>query len=341
MAPIERKQPLLSICIPIYNRIAFLERQLERMLEDRFLFEEQIQLIISDNCSTDNLQSCCEKYQALGLALKYHRQVTNIGPDGNFEWCFYHADGKYVWLLGSDDILVRGVLKKLVMYLADDEYGLVHLSMNKQLHELTVFQSPNDMAVAVNYWITYMSANIIRTASLVKVVLSEYKDSFLIQVPAYLNACCSYQRNALICFPLYFEKDADNANNGGYNLFQVFVANLYGIFEMFVNRGLLSQESFEKVIEVEYKGFLSRYIINLLIFRRYKNFNTEGALKILWKYYGKKAYAYYYPVYFFIKQSAWHIIHFLLISIGVLTRCDCIKWFWFVWRKCKKQLFKN
>lgn len=44
MAQIEKK-PVLSLCIPIYNRIAYLERQLTRFLEDKQLFEEQVQLI--------------------------------------------------------------------------------------------------------------------------------------------------------------------------------------------------------------------------------------------------------------------------------------------------------
>ncbi|MBR4625234.1 MAG: glycosyltransferase family 2 protein [Alphaproteobacteria bacterium] len=106
--------PLLSLCIPIYNRLPYLERQLKRMIEDKDLFKEKIQLIISDNCSSDDLLSCCEKYKSQGLNLHYHRNETNIGPDGNFDWCFHNAGGKYVWLLGSDDIPEKGILSQIV-----------------------------------------------------------------------------------------------------------------------------------------------------------------------------------------------------------------------------------
>ena len=143
------EQPLLSLCIPIYNRLVFLERQLARMLEDKDLFENQIQLIISDNCSTDNLQACCEKYQQQGLKLLYHRNESNIGPDGNFDWCFHHADGRYVWLLGSDDIPVKGLLEKVIGLLYAD-YGLIHLSMRKLSQEISLYHSSENMAVAVN-----------------------------------------------------------------------------------------------------------------------------------------------------------------------------------------------
>lgn len=61
MAQIETK-PLLSICIPIYNRLSYLERMLDRFLEEKELFESRIELYISDNCSEDDLQSCCSLY---------------------------------------------------------------------------------------------------------------------------------------------------------------------------------------------------------------------------------------------------------------------------------------
>ena len=301
-------QPLLSLCIPIYNRLSYLEKQLARMLEDKYLFEKQIQLIISDNCSADDLEFCCKKYQERGLKITYHRQETNIGPDKNFEWSFHHADGKYVWLLGSDDVPVSGVLRKLMAYLEWSDYGLVHLSMRKMDRELTAFEKSDDMAIAVNYWITFLSANIIKTESLKTIDLSDYRKSYMIQVPAYLNGCCSCQRNAIIYLPQFFEKETDNANNGGYNLFQVFVTNLYGIYESFIENNLLSRQAFDRIIEVEYKDFLSGYIIDFLILRKKCNFNIAGAWSKLWRYYGKKPYAYYYLVYAFIKKIAYRIL---------------------------------
>jgi len=301
-------QPILSLCIPIYNRLTFLERQLGRMLEDKALFENQIQLIISDNCSSDDLKSCCDKYQQQGLNLIYHRNETNVGPDGNFDWCFHHADGKYVWLLGSDDVPVSGFVNNLVGYLKESDYGLVHLSIRKMNRELTVFENSDDMAVSVNYWLTFMSSNIIRTDSLKTIDLSDYRESYMIQVPAYLNACCSYQKNAILYIKQFFELDSDAANNGGYNLFQVFVTNLFGIFESFVDKGMLTKKSFDKMIEVEYKEFLSGYIINQLILHQKQNFTTNGAWSKLWKYYGRKPYAYYYLMYALIKKVLWHIL---------------------------------
>ena len=91
-------QPVLSICIPIYNRTEFLKRQFEQFLSCRELFENKVQLYISDNCSEEDLAAIASEYSNLGLVLEYSRNDENIGPDSNFVKCFNNARGEYVWL---------------------------------------------------------------------------------------------------------------------------------------------------------------------------------------------------------------------------------------------------
>lgn len=310
MAQIE-SQSVLSLCIPIYNRLEYLERMLERFLEDKDLFEHDIALFISDNCSEDDLQSCCKKYQQKGLELEYHRNESNVGMDGNFELCLNHAEGKYVWLLGSDDIPRQGIIRTIVRVLKNSDLGLLHLSMRKLDQEWIEYHDLDNMAFAINYWFTYLSSNIIRTESLKSVDLSDYRQSFLIQVPAYLNACSSYQNNAVLYQPKFFESGSDASNNGGYNVFQVFVSNLYGIYESFINKELLSRKTFSKIIKIEYKEFLSVRIFKLLILHKKSNLSTEGGWGILWNYYGWKPYAYYYLAYVIMKYSSNAMIRFV------------------------------
>ena len=288
-------QPLLSLCIPIYNRLSYLERQLARMLEDKDLFEEQIQLIISDNCSTDDLRTCCEKYQKQGLRLHYHRQEKNIGPESNFDWCFHHADGQYVWLLGSDDIPVAGMLRKLIEALCDSDYGLVHLSISRQSQKLRVYHKDDTLLADINVWITFISSNIIKADIVKDYNLSSYVGSYMIHVPAYLNACLTNEDNALIYLGQLFEKDSDASNNGGYNLFEVFVENLFGMYQQFIDKGMLSQKAFELIKEREYKTWLVGFVVDLLILKRArrKNFKLDNAWGILHKHYGGRKYFYY------------------------------------------------
>lgn len=293
MAQVEEK-PLLSLCIPIYNRLSYLERQLTRMLEDKALFEKQIELIISDNCSTDDLHTCCVKFQQLGLRLVYHRNTTNMGADGNFEWCFHNASGQYIWLLGSDDVPVEGVLNIVLEYLKSSCYGLVHLSMCQACQRAKVFNNPDELLLDISYWITFLSANIIKSDSLQSLSLTGYRGTNMIQVPAYLNACLKAESNLIIYNNSFFEEDSDAANNGGYNFFKVFVDSLYSIYQSFVDKGLLSKKTFRRLKRNEYEDFLLNFIIQLLLKRnaRKDNFNLQGSWMILFKYYGMCFYAY-------------------------------------------------
>ena len=297
-----RNQPLLTLCIPIFNRLKYLERQFERMIEDKDLFDEQIQLIISDNCSVEDLKSCCEKYRRQGLNFLYNRHDTNLGADGNFDWCFHHAEGKYVWLLGSDDILEAGILRKIITVLEQDDFGLVHLSLKPKDNKLTVFQSSGEMVVEVNYGITFISSNIILTNSIKTVDLKDFYQTLMIQVPAYLNACVTNERNAIIYENRFFQIDNDGFNNGGYNLFQVFVGNLFCIYHSFIDSGQLSKRAFYKFKKIIYRDFLVKYIVELLIKRRNRNFLTHGSWRILAKHYGLLPYAYYYLIKLMVKQ---------------------------------------
>jgi len=66
--------------------------------------------------------------QAQGLSVRYIRRPQNYGADANFAECFTQAEGRYVWLLGDDDLIVPGALRTILTLLGDGEYDLAYLS---------------------------------------------------------------------------------------------------------------------------------------------------------------------------------------------------------------------
>lgn len=68
-----------------------------------------------------------QKYIEKGLPIKYNRNEENIGADRNFLKCIQWASGKYIYLLGDDDILKPGMLKYLLDLLRGKEYGAIHI----------------------------------------------------------------------------------------------------------------------------------------------------------------------------------------------------------------------
>ena len=95
----------LSIALPTYNRSYFLNNNLKQLLKE---YDNNFELIIQDNASTDNTQEIVEKYIKLGLPIIYERNLINLGWTKNFEICFKKVKTKYMILLGDDDIIVNG-----------------------------------------------------------------------------------------------------------------------------------------------------------------------------------------------------------------------------------------
>lgn len=289
-------EPILSICIPIYNRASHLERMLHRFLEDRELFQEKIHLMISDNASEEDLKSILLKYQKKGLQLDYYRQEYNIGPDKNFEFCFKCAKGKFTWLLGSDDIPVKGFIRRLIDILSiHDDIGLCHIDCYSGIQQRDILKLSSSLILEkIAYWITFISSNIVSSKIVSTVDFESAYSTNLIQVPVYIAAAMSSQNNVLIyerCF-----EEGDSQNNGGYNLFKVFVENLFAIYKPYVKGGKIDAGTFERMKKKTFIHFLYPYIYRLLIHKERSNFQLDHAWQILFHHYRTKPYFYIYVV---------------------------------------------
>lgn len=107
--------PLLSICIPTYNRSPVLEKFLPCLLE-KIKNISEIHLVISDNASTDNTREYLHALQE-DFNFDYNRNNENLGPDGNYLKCIELAKGEYTWIIGDDDIITDGIIEKLLNHL--------------------------------------------------------------------------------------------------------------------------------------------------------------------------------------------------------------------------------
>lgn len=300
-------KPLLSICIPTYNRAAILQVTLRLLvtqiadLKDKGL----ISLYISDNASTDETKTVIQGFIEEGAPIEYSRNEINIGPDRNFLKCFQTAKGKYIWLLGDDDPVCEGAILKIVDVLQSEDLGLLHISpSHSENFGYKIYHDVNDFLCQVSYWITFISANIFRAEDVIKVKADEeLLHSNMMQVPFFLSSASSHDKNAIIYDKLLDTHLYDD--NGGFNFFKVFVDNQFKLWQKFVENGSVTNECFNYVKKDICKKFIGFYIAELLFLRRQlatKNkkegrkggYYIDDAWRILFKYYGKNAYFYAY-----------------------------------------------
>lgn len=119
-------QPLLTIAIPTYNGARTIENMLNLLLPQ---CTNDVEVIVCDNCSTDNTGAIIMEFTKKYPFIKYVRNDSNIGADGNFLKCMRIASGEYIHLLSDDDILIENSLGRLINFLkSNPKMGLVYLS---------------------------------------------------------------------------------------------------------------------------------------------------------------------------------------------------------------------
>lgn len=96
----ESSSPLVTIAIPTYNRARLLARSI---LSAQKQTHQNIEIVISDNNSSDGTESLCRGLAAQDSRIHYFRQPKNIGGTGNFNWLLSRGSGAYFMWLGDDD----------------------------------------------------------------------------------------------------------------------------------------------------------------------------------------------------------------------------------------------
>jgi len=94
-----------------------LDRQLTWLASEISGYEGDCEIIISDNCSTDNTGEVIERWKsALGPRTRftYYSNEENIGGMANIVSCLRKATGNFVWSLGDDDFAQNGTIGYLL-----------------------------------------------------------------------------------------------------------------------------------------------------------------------------------------------------------------------------------
>lgn len=91
--------PLVSICIPTYNRAdTFLRSALDSACRQTY---GNLEILVSDNASSDGTAQLVRGVRDPRVV--YQRHETNLGSVGNINFCIENSSGLYTLLLMDDD----------------------------------------------------------------------------------------------------------------------------------------------------------------------------------------------------------------------------------------------
>jgi len=116
----------LSVCMITFNQEHYIQEAIEGVIMQKCNFN--FELIIGDDCSTDNTRSFCEDFVSKYNNINLITSNINLGITSNFVRTLQVCNGKYVALCEGDDYWIDPYkLQKQVDFLeANPECILVH-----------------------------------------------------------------------------------------------------------------------------------------------------------------------------------------------------------------------
>ncbi len=144
----QNKYPaMVSIGLPVFNGGPILENAINSLLSQTY---RNIELLISDNASTDETGSICERAQARDPRVKYHCNDTNIGAVANWHHVFRMASGEYFMWAAHDDRWEPEFIEEVVALLEEDSSAVLAFSQSDDIDLTTgrVFPGRNMLKFA-------------------------------------------------------------------------------------------------------------------------------------------------------------------------------------------------
>ena len=256
---------LLSICIPTYNgATSFLDTVLNNLIPYIQKYEGLVEVIVSDNCSSDSTFDILKKYDQYAY-YRYYRNNQNIGFNGNMlKLADELANGEYCWINGDDDILNTCFLDFIIKHLFSSQFDYISLQyqittqtrysfeMNNHqidysIKESSFVHSIDSNCLRGNTLGTFMSSAIWRTRifrGLSKHLFENKFDKYYNIFPnAYLMATGYHDKKcAIVKEPVLFVFDRDKNWATSDNMYMIVSSALVDMYNYFLSLGMKKKD---------------------------------------------------------------------------------------------------
>jgi glycosyltransferase involved in cell wall biosynthesis len=111
------EEPLISIALCTYNGAKYLREQLDSITSQTY---QRFEIIVVDDCSTDNTFDIVKTYAAQDTRIKCFKNEVNLGFNKNFEKAISLTSGKYIAVSDQDDIWLADKLRLLLDNIKDN-----------------------------------------------------------------------------------------------------------------------------------------------------------------------------------------------------------------------------
>lgn len=237
-------KPLLSICIPTYNRCEYLKKSLDSIVSQDG-FNEEVEIVISDNHSCDDTLIISKQYAKEYNNIKYFRNDENIG-DKNHPLSLKRASG-ILRKISNDTIIYRsGALKymlDLVRSNLNEKPVVFFLSSGTKNKEIFECDSIDSFIKYTSYFVTWIKSISFWEEDCHDMVI--YEEDQVTRIPhvKFLLYCLNKRKKSVISDKEIMEIQYVTKKNLSYGLYKVFYINFLEILQNYYDNGLISNET--------------------------------------------------------------------------------------------------
>lgn len=281
--------PFLTIAIPTFNRAHYIDQCLGWVWRE-FAGRNDIEILVSDNCSTDNTEEVVKKYEALCSNLVYVKQKENIGFDKNIKFLLDNAKGRYVKIHGDDDLFNPGAIAAIIEVLKNNEDASLffyHNGLSKTPYKRGSGYSEYIRSLRKSNGITFISSIIVEREKYNKIEEKEkYLESKIYQLYVQMEILKLNPNFCLIGGHL-LSAVSGRAGRRLYNIAEVFIKSYCDILRDYIPLGLE-----ESVLGEEMKINLDWIIIPLSreISKHGGELEIDNLEKLFMEYYKNEPY---------------------------------------------------
>ena len=304
----QKANPILSICIPTYNRAAILRDTLEKY-SSCAEFDDSVEIVISDNASPDETPAVCKEFTQKFSNIRYYRNVVNV-RDENFVIVQNHAQGEYIKLMNDNIYMPNEGLRAMKQYIR------ANIDSKKPIFFVTgpvyerirqkeyTCRSMDEYVRKVSLFVTAISLFGVWRTDWVEISdKTRFSKLQLSQVDWTYQLIEKYGMCQLIYMEPYWcpSKGAEHKFSESYNFFKVHLTNYDTIKQEYVEKGLISPNTMRK----DGRMFLRHYrkkIGEVLFGRRIDGFDYSGTKQILKQHFSKDWYFYW----FILSYPLWY-----------------------------------
>jgi glycosyltransferase involved in cell wall biosynthesis len=139
--------PIISFCIPTYNRAGYVKDCINAITQ---INSDKIEIIVSDNFSSDQTREEVLKLASKDSRIKYFRNTVNIGQSRNIVKSFKLATGKYIYLTSDEDLVNHHFFNKYIDMIDSSDWSLVVGSIFNNQDKKYYIKEVDNVALKIN-----------------------------------------------------------------------------------------------------------------------------------------------------------------------------------------------